>query len=225
MAYLNDNVVAFSPSITLEQGAANLVKGSYDASNGDAVLKPKNGEAFSEVAISGVCYSPQGSPYVRNLKVYNAHGKYDYSDMLDSISFEKGQESYLLPSFCDCERLNYIYFADGACFEWLDAYRFTNSPIEMMIFGAISENAVIDIWTNNMGEDLTELVYLEVPEGWAHDLAVYNSDLTADNVTQIIQNAAQLDGDARTLWLGDRNIEKVDPSIIDIGINKGWDIY
>lgn len=228
MAYLNDNVIAFSPSITLEQGVANLIKGQYDASKGDTVLKPKEGYAYSEVKIKGVYYSPEGSPYVSGLRIFNAGGKYEGCPNLDSITFEPSANGYPyeMNSFQNCEGLTFLEFANDSNFLWQAPYRFFNCPIEMVIFGAISEDAVIDIWSNGMAEDFAAVTYLQICEGWRHDLAVYESDLPADQIVYIMNNLAQLTEDEYlTLWLGEKNIEKVDPSIIDIGINKGWDIF
>ena len=225
MAYLNDNVIAFSPSITLEQGASNLKEITIDASDGDVVKIADDDNAFSKVQVYGVHYSPAGYPYSRKLRINNSNTNYMNSPYLEELYFVAGAQAYEINDFSGCESLRLLSFEDGANFRWVSPMIFTNTAITYIEFGNVADDAEIDIW-NSFADDLTLVEWVEIPQGWARDLAFYLSPLHADNIADICQRVAQLEeGETRTLWFGDENILKVDQSIIDIAVNKGWDVF
>lgn len=229
MGFLNDNVTAFSPLLTIERVDAALQEKTVDdISNGDIIIEPDEGfNGLSKVKAAGVYYSPRGFLYTKIFRPRaNCGDYYEGSAELEKVIYDnKSVQVVDMSNFRNCANLRQLIFEDGAKVYWQGEGHFTGSPVKYMHIGNINNGySIIEAWAG-VTESLTNLVDVTIWQGYDFEtLELYSSpNLAADCLRNIINNLASgMSGNV--LWIGETNIAKLSQEYIDIATSKGWDV-
>lgn len=230
MAYINGNYTCFTPEISLNVNqvtAKTLEKTLPNLIEGYGIYSPPSGyDGFSEVKVHGVYYSEIGIPYTRKTRFKNTPEIWGENlPFLQEISFDEGaQGKYAVNGLSRTFGVVYITFEENCTvlFDKTSAFEPFNSVVTLRIKG-LNADSDFDMWSGAMSMGLTNLQAFEVYEGWDYDTVLYNSDLDPWYITWLINDLAVVEG--KSLFLGSGNIEKVSEDVINIAINKGWDVY
>ena len=226
MAYINGNYTCFTPnlSITVEQVDGTLqTKRAPLLIEGETIIQPDEGfDALSEVIVDGVYYTERGLPYTRKLRLKTS--PMAFGDELPNLE-ELIIDEFIAPGeklngFANCTNVREITFVNTNCH--LEDYFVPFETAEKIKFESVSEDFNVVIWGDLAGT-FDRVKIFEVFEGWIYDIVlVCACDLEAESIINIINNLAVVE--YQTLWLGEANIGKVSPDIINIAVNKGWDV-
>jgi hypothetical protein len=224
MAFLNGKAVAFSPVINIEHTEAKLQKKIAPLLiEGETVIKPAEGfDGISEMEISGVYYSGSGLPYTKKTKFKlnpEVFGE-AMSHLVEAVICKWQGSGGFLKGLTLTHTVHTITFVEANC-NILDYFGPFDSAANI-IFESVSDGFAMDIW-GEAGAQFGNVRRFEVFDGWCYDTSLYNAvDLEAEAIIELINNLATVEG--KILWLGDGNIEKVSQDVINIAINKGWDV-